>query len=663
MQDGRLTEVLVFGFNRNKKNNMKKLALYSLLVLLNIPVKAQEYKLFAASVEGKVQLKWMTKNTKAMIAFDVFRMENGSWQKLNAIPIVPSEVIKPTELKTSKNKFPNDEAYEMYISYHNTREASANKQAYADYLLAINSIYNNRLAFHRGMYFEDALAQKDKTYAYKLVEVNSQKELSSIQGVRVGELGKAPQNLTAKQKKQSIALTWEVNPDYIAYAIYRNGSKINDEPVLPNADKGEYLVNYTDLNVPAGTYGYVVKGITFLNTETESSAELKVVVKDNTPPINVKGFKAVRKNDEVFLTWNKTLDKEAKGYNIFRSEDKGKTFRKINSEVLAVNNMNYNDKITSEISGTLQYQLETIDQSNNGNKTNPASVFIPDHQAPSKPNDLKGKSEVGKITLTWRPNTEKDLAGYRIYRGLKDNDQNEMQLLNVTPQTVTSFVDTFNEKAGTKFIYKVAALDKSFNESEKAIAWIQLPDVIAPSAPYLREATYQKNQVVLKWDAITNDAILGYDVYRIMAEKEVKLNKEPLSTTTFNDQEVVSKGILQYYVKAVDSVRLVSKPSNKISVSTANFDAKALKISVSQDLRARKVVLTYEGVLADDVQIIKLFRKAGESGFVRIPFKEITNGLLDETSEEGKIYEYYIEILTRDEVKIKSEKVSINNSF
>lgn len=623
---------------------------------------AQEYKLFGVSAGNKVQLKWMSKKMKGNTSFDVYRSEsNGSWQKLNNEPIIPSPVITESELKSSKNKFPKDKSYEFYIKNKNSKETNANKKAYEAYQLSLAAIFDSQVAKHLGLYFEDNSAVSGKKYNYKVVDLQTGKELSVLNGLVAGEIPASPENFKGVQEKQNVKLSWKNNEDFVCCNIYRNGTKINAEPVMANLEKTGYQIGYVDSNLAEGSYTYVLKGVTFLNTESQPSVEVKMEVKDATPPSAVKGFKVERKNDEVVMVWQAVKDKDLAGYNVLKSNDKGKTFVKVNTQLLS--EAKFVEKLESASSGTFQYKIEAVDKSNNTSKSNPVSVFSPDHHAPAMPKEVTSKSESGKITLTWRANSEKDLAGYRIYRGLKDDDENEMLLLNVTPQTQTSFVDKFNEKAGTKFIYKVTAIDKAFNESPQALVWVQLPDVVPPAAPFLHEATYERDQVNLKWDAIVNDAILGYDVYRVFEGREEKINSEPIVSTNFLDVENNKKGILQYYIKAIDSAKLASKPSNKISVTTASFGTKELKIALSQDLRAKKVTIGYLGLVSDEIQTMKLFRKSDNTGFVRVPFVINQNTIIDETSEENKIYEYYLEVLTKDDVKVKSQKVSINNTF
>ena len=639
---------------------MKKI-IFTIVLLLSFSVKSQEIKLFGESVNGKIQLKWMSKKLFNDSSYDILRNDgNGNWQKINSSSIIASEIISVAELKSSKNKYPNDKSYKFYIETKNTKERDVNKQAYADYQLSIGAIFDNQLAKHMGIYFQDVNVEAGKNYSYKLVDAKSQKEISVLNNIKPGEISPAPEKVEINQEKQNVKLTWKNNENFFGYNIYRNGSKINEEPIFANLENNIYSVSYVDQKLPEGNYNYVIKGITFLNTESKPSNGLNFSVKDLTPPLAVKGTKAERKDNIVTISWIQTNDKEVVGYNVLRSDDNGKFYKKITAQPLKINDTKYNDRFEETVSGTFYYKIETIDSNGNSTTSNNVSVLVPDHFPPSKPVDLISRVQPGKILLSWKPNSEKDLAGYRIYRGLKDDDENEMLLLNVAPQKEANYTDIFNEKAGTKFIYKVVAIDNSFNESPKSSLWVQLPDVIAPQAPVLKEAVIENGKVNLKWDEVLTDKILGYDVYRIYNSKEEKITSQPVKSNLFSD-EVIKRGIIEYFIKAVDSAKLESKPSNKIAIATADDVANQLRLVINQDLRTKKLNLKIEGVKPDEVQEIKLFKKTGKSGFVRTPFKLNPDGFLDEETAEGEIYEYYVEVITIDDAKLKSEKVVFNN--
>ncbi len=639
---------------------MKKI-IFTIVLLLSFSVKSQEIKLFGESVNGKIQLKWMSKKLFNDSSYDILRNDgNGNWQKINSSSIIASEIISVAELKSSKNKYTNDKSYKFYIETKNTKEKDVNRQAYADYQLSIGAIFDNQLAKHMGIYFQDDNVEAGKNYSYKLVDAKSQKEISVLNNIKAGEISPAPEKVEINQEKQNVKLTWKNNENFFGYNIYRNGSKINEEPIFANLENNIYSVSYVDQKLPEGNYNYVIKGITFLNTESKPSNGLNFSVKDLTPPLAVKGTKAERKDNIVTISWIQTNDKEVVGYNVLRSDDNGKFYKKITAQPLKINDTKFNDRFEETVSGTFYYKIETIDSNGNSTTSNNVSILVPDHFPPSKPVDLISRVQPGKILLSWKPNSEKDLAGYRIYRGLKDDDENEMLLLNVAPQKEANYTDIFNEKAGTKFIYKVVAIDNSFNESPKSSLWVQLPDVIAPQAPVLKEAVIENGKVNLKWDEVLTDKILGYDVYRIYNSKEEKITSQPVKSNLFSD-EVIKRGIIEYFIKAVDSAKLESKPSNKIAITTADGVANQLRLVINQDLRTKKLNLKIEGVKPDEVLEIKLFKKTGKSGFVRTPFKLNPDGFLDEETAEGEIYEYYVEVITIDDAKLKSEKVVFNN--
>jgi fibronectin type 3 domain-containing protein len=640
-----------------------KLKITLALLIVAFAAKAQQYQVFSASADQKIQLKWMSKTINKNGSFDIFRKnDNDSWQKITDKPVTASPVIKVSELKTAKNPFPDDKAYEAYIQHRNKVETTPNKQAFADYTLALGAVFDNRLAFHLGIYFEDKTVSAGQKYQYRLVESASQKELSVSTPMAVGEIPAAPTELQSTQQKQNIVFTWKVNEEFVAYNLYRNGDKVNADAIFPNFDNQKASVSYADENIAPGSYKYTVRGITYVNTESKASAELAVAVKDLTPPTAVTGFKVARKGSEIQLSWTPSKDKEAKGYFVFRSDDKGKTYKKLTETMLAASANQFTDKLKEEATGNVQYYVETQDASGNKIPSVKTTVYVPDHSAPEMPKNVKGTTESGKISLSWTANTEKDLAGYRIYRGLRDDDENNMLLLNVTPQTATTFIDTFPKKAKTKFIYKVSAMDKAFNESPKAVSWLTLPDVVPPVAPVLNSAKMNGNDVELQWGMVVSDAIMGYDVYRVYGDKKEKLTQILAKENTFTDKTATQKGLYEYYVQAVDSAKLESKPSNKMYVNTSqDKEIQFVKLSLTQDAKTKKVVVELLGIIADEVQMARLFRKDGDTGFKVLPYQFSAQPTIDETSEPGNIYEYFVEVTDRGDRSTRSETVIFNN--
>jgi hypothetical protein len=56
-----------------------------------------------------------------------------------------------------------------------------------------------------------------------------------------------------------------------------------------------------------------------------------------------------------------------------------------------------------------------------------------------------------------------------------------------------------------------------------------------------------------------------------------------------------------------------------------------------------------------------LFRKDGDTGFKILPYQFSALPTIDETSEPGNIYEYFVEVTDRGDRSIQSETVVFNN--
>lgn len=92
------------------------------------------------------------------------------------------------------------------------------------------------------------------------------------------------------------------------------------------------------------------------------------------------------------------------------------------------------------------------------------SSYSVDNLAPAMPAPFTGQYAAGTAWLHWNPNTESDLAGYRLYRGTSLGFVPGPGNL-VSAQPDTGHVDA----AGSAFVYKLTAIDVHGNESLAAV--------------------------------------------------------------------------------------------------------------------------------------------------------------------------------------------------
>jgi len=121
------------------------------------------------------------------------------------------------------------------------------------------------------------------------------------------------------------------------------------------------------------------------------------------------------------------------------------------------------------------------------------SVGLRDLSPPHAPQALYSVTGDGSVTLHWIPNTEPDLAGYRVYRGPSFAGP-------YTPLATTSATTYVDNGAanGTTYYYAVAAYDFAGNESDLSVENVN--DTPRPAGTNLVLSA-----------ASTNAATAGYD--------------------------------------------------------------------------------------------------------------------------------------------------------
>ena len=90
-----------------------------------------------------------------------------------------------------------------------------------------------------------------------------------------------------------------------------------------------------------------------------------------------------------------------------------------------------------------------------------AEVTAEDVFPPAPPRELRAVPTESSVELSWRPNAERDLAGYRVYKaeGTEDPQPTSDELLT-TPSSTDKAIDR-----GREYRYAVSAVDQKGNES------------------------------------------------------------------------------------------------------------------------------------------------------------------------------------------------------
>jgi len=191
------------------------------------------------------------------------------------------------------------------------------------------------------------------------------------------------------------------------------------------------------------------------------------------------------------------------------------------------------------------------------NKENPLVGPVDDMTTPSKPATPNTTSVGdGEIHLNWLPNTENDLAGYRLYRA--ENEDILENYILIYDSTQTSYKD-INLDYTTTYFYRVSAYDLSGNESLFSDPVWRTPFNISP--PDIPQNLSVKAQnigapiIEISWDANIESDVRGYKIFR-GTEYNFPADETTLLDSTVNnfytDTNVFIDTVYYYKLSAFD---------------------------------------------------------------------------------------------------------------
>ncbi|MEP5614756.1 MAG: hypothetical protein ABJP76_01520, partial [Flavobacteriaceae bacterium] len=208
-------------------------------------------------------------------------------------------------------------------------------------------------------------------------------------------------------------------------------------------------------------------------------------------------------------------------------------------------------------------------------RTSFSSLVQPvDSIPPAMPKGLEGLIDsLGIVHIKWDPNAERDLQGYRVFRGFKAKE--EVAQRTVSPILNNSFTDTVALKSlNDKVFYRVVAVDNRHNHSKMSETLIlEKPDVVPPTPPVFRPYKVSNDTIRVSWHPSSEVGVrhLLYRKEKSAESKWKEIYKGLDTVTTFLDTGVETGKTYEYRIRAVDKAGLVSEPSPDITIKKAGI--------------------------------------------------------------------------------------------
>lgn len=424
--------------------------------------------------------------------------------------------------------------------------------------------------------FTDAAAPAGTKLYYAVSAVDTSgnaSALSSNKSITTTDTTKpsSPSSLKATGSATGIALDWKDNSevDLAGYRVERAASSSGPWTIVTDL---VVTSAYTDTAAPASVKSYyrvTARDLTGNASSSTSANATRTGTVIATAPATPGNFAATLNSAQVpALSWAASTG--ATTYSLARSTSADGPYTTISSTLTGTS---YTDG-AAPAQATVFYRLTAV---NAVGASAPAttSIAVPgDTVPPASPSSPKATViKTGGMTLSWKANTEADLAGYIVLKRDRDAGGYVPYLGSAAaPLSLNSFNDlTIAE--GTVAYFRVQAVDTSGNVSKNYLAITANNPNVKPGTPSNLKVTQDPTAgLAISWKAPADLDIAGYTVYRNTSSGSAgwglleNLTVEQAGANPVFRDTSAPKGVTMYYrVVAVDAVGNLSSNSSTVS--------------------------------------------------------------------------------------------------
>jgi fibronectin type 3 domain-containing protein len=390
-------------------------------------------------------------------------------------------------------------------------------------------------------------------------------------------------------------------------------------------------LRYVDRDIQKGkTYVYRVTSPVDPKVYVVNPGVVVVNTSDITPvPQAIISALSERQN-MIEVKWKRDFHQPYfSAYNIERSDDNGKTFRKLNKlpymhpvaekNPVSIEYMIYLDSIPANYK-TYWYRLTGITPfGETGAPSATMKAMGKDMTPPTPPQNVKAKHVGGSLVrVTWEyPKKDKEIRGFLIGRG--NNPSKEFIPLTTTPlpSKTREFIDKSANTMASNF-YIVAVVDTAGNASASLAQYAMMVDSIPPAAPSGLAGTIDTlGHVTVTWRQGPERDIRGYNVfYSNQKDHEYSLlTKSPLLDTVYRDTITIKTLTKKIYYKvvAIDYNSNYSKFSQALELKKPDVVPPTAAVMSDYKVTETGIELRWVPSTSEDLAKTVLYRMEGSS--------------------------------------------------
>ncbi|MCB9018521.1 MAG: hypothetical protein H6544_08020 [Prevotellaceae bacterium] len=538
------------------------------------------------------------------------------------------------------------------------------------------------------LHYVDKAIEKGAKYQYRAVFGEDASSLNPNVAVldvdtKVLSVLPAPKDFKVDFDEWQVDFEWPMvghKGYYSGYVIERSVDKVNFKPVrtrpiipMENESYREDIASFRDsLPNQDDVFYYRLKGYSPFGLYGPFSNVVKGQGKYDFKQIDVRIDTVIfdKKNTaEVRWSVDKKYERKIKGFRVTKSSNM-KNSKIVNPTLLSSNKRKLKDE---DASRSYYYAVEAYGYKEG--EVSSSSLYYgykPDSIPPAVPVGLKATIDSAGVShISWNPNKESDLLGYRLYFSNSGREDDFFDVLD-TIYKDTLYVDTLSLNTLTNNIYyKVLALDRNYNPSalSKTVK-VSKPDTIAPVGVVFAFPVQPKESVLLQWENTPSQDAKYMELYRQIDDtgKVVLLRRFNIGKKTeskFEDFYPFSGEVVQYFMVVYDEV------GNTTKSRTSKFQTKGerpgcvseLKLKLINEESKKMIILNWKNNSTAVVNRFVVYRKEDGGRMLPIASVRANNTFYEDKSVAiGSKYVYIVRPVSTERVcpAVYSEEVSFD---
>ena len=445
------------------------------------------------------------------------------------------------------------------------------------------------------------------------------------------------------ENKSDAKLNWTQNQelDLAGYNIYRDGQKLNPEPVND--------VTYLDQGPGEGVFVYTVTAVDLAGWESTPSNEVKITIDVTGPDAKISAPSAgFTVSGIVDIKGSAFSVNDFKEYRVYIGQGSDPTtWSLIRTSPIPISYGALTQWDTIGLGEEVySIKLETEDISGNIN-SDQVSITI-DNTPPAAPVLLSAAPAGLDVTVTWQANTEPDFAGYLLYR----NDQ-LVNALGIVVGSLKSYLITDTtypdeDMPDGTFAYYLVAMDEAGNISDQSNTIEVIIDTHPPQAEIVEPPDgfeFEKKILVRAESSDIDIASIQFQYKRAQDTAWIDLGGAVTTQPHITYLDPVTLGLTygDYHLRAgaTDAGGKTDPSPLFITVTYTDLTAPQAPDGVSALTNGGDVTLTWTANEEADLDGYNIYRSSGETK-TKINASIVTETTYEDGNLADGIYAYEI---------------------